>query len=196
MATVGQVYYNVLDTNMGTYISSGINVFSDIVASYGAKQFNKLGVQAPPGTRVVLNASKTIMVGRTGMYELDENISITNMYFVRPRKYIKDVQASNTAMEQGTQGMIKADSDRKAALDDFYRQHPTIPDKENNPDGYAEYWRAYNTIQSTYITAYQEALSLFNQGSNGIYVLPNPNNTNAAENYEDLYNIIVDFTYE
>ena len=196
MATVGQVYYNVLDTNKGSYISSGINVFNDIVASYGAKQFNKLGVQAPPGTRVVLNTSKTIMIGRTGMYELDENISITNMYFVRPRKYIKDVEASNKAMEQGTQGMIEADNDRRTALDNFYKQHPTIPDKENNPDDYDEYWRAYNTIQSTYITAYQEALNLFNQGTNGIYVLPNPDNTNAPENYEDLYNVIVDFIYE
>lgn len=196
MATVGQVYYNVLDNNRGTYISSGVNIFNDIVSSYGAKQFNKLGVQAPPGTRVVLNTSKTIMIGRTGMYELDEDISITNMYFVRPRKYIKDVQASNEAMEQGTQGMIKADNDRKAALNDFYKQHPTIPDKENSPSAYEEYWRAYNTIQSNYIVAYQEALNLYNQGSNGIYVLPNPNNANASENYEDLYNIIVDFIYE
>ena len=196
MAIIGQVYYNVLDTSLGTYISSGINIFNDIVAAYGAKEFKKLGVQAPPGTRVVLNTSKTIMIGRTGMYELDENISITNMYFVRPRKYIKDVEASNKAMEQGAQEMVAADTNRKAALDEFYRQHPFIPDKENNLDAYDEYWRAYNSIQSTYITAYQEALNLFNQGSNGIYVLPNPDNTNAKENYEDLYNVIVDFTYE
>lgn len=196
MATVGQVYYNVLDTNMGTYISSGINVFNDIVASYGAKEFKKLGVQAPPGTRVVLNASKTIMIGRTGMYELDENIAITNMYFVRPRKYIKDIDASNKAMEEGTQGMLNANTTREAALKEFYKQHPAIPDKENNPDAYAEYWQAYNTIQSNYITAYQEALNKFNQGSNGIYILPNPDNTDAPENFEDLYNVIVDFLYE
>jgi hypothetical protein len=37
-----------------------------------------------------MNASKTIMIGRTGIYELDEDIAITSMYFVRPKNYIKD----------------------------------------------------------------------------------------------------------
>jgi hypothetical protein len=41
-----------------------------------------------------MNESKTIMVGRTGIYELDDDIAITNMYFIRPRKYKKDEEAS------------------------------------------------------------------------------------------------------
>lgn len=196
MATVGQIYYNVLDNNSGSYISSGTNIFSDIVAAYGAKQFNKVGVQASPGTKIVMNSTKNIMVGRTGMYELDDDIAITAMYFVRPRKYVKDEVASAEAIEQGTLGMVAADEAREAALTEFYKNNPTVPDKDNDPTGYQAYWDAYNNIQATYITAYQEALNLYNQGINGIYILPNPNNVDAEENYQDLYNVIIDFIYE
>lgn len=196
MTYVGQVYYNVIDNNIGDYTSSGINIFEDIIKAYGAKQVNKLGVQAPPGTQIVVNNSKTIMIGRTGMYELDEDIYITNMYFVRPRKYIKDEVASKKALEQGEQGMKDADTQRQADLVQFHIDYPSIPDKDNDYDNYIAYWDAYNDIQEKYITAYEEALRLFNQGSNGIYTLPNPNNVNAPENYQDLYNVIVDFIYE
>lgn len=196
MTYVGQVYYNVVDNNMGDYTSSGIDIFSDIVSAYGAKQINKLGIQAPPGTQVVMNNSKTIMVGRTGMYELDEDIYITNMYFVKPRKYIKDEGASREALEQGEAGMQKANDDRQTDLNQFYINWPDIPDKDNDYDNYLAYWDAYNDIQEKYITAYEEALRLFNQGSNGIYILPNPNDADAKENFEDLYNVIVDFIYE
>lgn len=196
MPTVGQIYYNVVDNNSGGYIKSGENIFADIVNQIGASQFNKVGVQAPPGTKIVMNSSKTIMVGRTGIYELDDDIAITNMYFVRPRKYEKDEEASATAIEQGTAGMQAADAAREASLNQFYIDNPTIPDRETDPTGYQAYWDAYNNIQTTYITAYQEALNLYNQGVNGIYVLPNPDNIDAPENYQDLYNIIVDFIYE
>lgn len=196
MATVGQVYYNILDNNSGTYISSGIDIFNNIVTAYNARQFNKLGIQAPPGTQVVMNSAKTIMVGRTGMYELDDNINITNLYFVRPRKYIKDEEASADALSRGTQGMMTANTSRETALAEFYKNNPNEPDQTTDPDAYKAYWDAYNSIQQNYIVAYQEALNLYNQGSNGIYVLPNSSNINAEENYQDLYNIIVDFIYE
>ena len=40
MPTVGQIYYNVIDNNSGSYVSSGQNIFSDIVVQVGASQFN------------------------------------------------------------------------------------------------------------------------------------------------------------
>lgn len=196
MAAVGQVYYNVLDNNTGGYSSSStnLNIYSDLVAGYGAKQFNKLGIQAPPGTKVVMNGNKTIMVGRTGIYELDEDISITSIYFVRPAKYIKDENASAEAIAAGTQGMINANNVRQSELNQLHQDYPNIPTDQNNPN-YKPYWDRYNAIQAKYIEAYQEALSQFNTGSNGIYVLPNPSNPNAPENFQDLYNVIVDFIY-
>lgn len=195
MPTVGQVYYNVIDNNSGSYVSSGQNIFSDIIAQVGASQFNKVGVQAPAGTKIVMNESKTIMVGRTGIYELDDDIAITNMYFIRPRKYEKDEEASQQAIEQGTEGMQAADKKRADDLEQFYKENPVMPDSDTDPEGYRAYWDSYNNIQTTYIEAYQTALSLYNQGVNGIYVLPNPDNIDAPENYQDLYNVIIDFIY-
>lgn len=195
MPTVGQVYYNVIDNNSGSYVSSGQNIFSDIIAQVGASQFNKVGVQAPAGTKIVMNESKTIMVGRTGIYELDDDIAITNMYFIRPRKYEKDEEASQQAIEQGTEGMQAADKKRADDLEQFYKENPVMPDPDTDPEGYRAYWDLYNNIQTTYIEAYQTALSLYNQGVNGIYVLPNPDNIDAPENYQDLYNVIIDFIY-
>lgn len=195
MPTVGQVYYNVIDNNSGSYVSSGQNIFSDIIAQVGASQFNKVGVQAPAGTKIVMNESKTIVVGRTGIYELDDDIAITNMYFIRPRKYEKDEEASQQAIEQGTEGMQAADKKRADDLEQFYKENPVMPDPDTDPEGYRAYWDSYNNIQTTYIEAYQTALSLYNQGVNGIYVLPNPDNIDAPENYQDLYNVIIDFIY-
>lgn len=195
MPTVGQVYYNVIDNNSGSYVSSEQNIFSDIIAQVGASQFNKVGVQAPAGTKIVMNESKTIMVGRTGIYELDDDIAITNMYFIRPRKYEKDEEASQQAIEQGTEGMQAADKKRADDLEQFYKENPVMPDPDTDPEGYRAYWDSYNNIQTTYIEAYQTALSLYNQGVNGIYVLPNPDNIDAPENYQDLYNVIIDFIY-
>lgn len=195
MPTVGQVYYNVIDNNSGSYVSSGQNIFSDIIAQVGASQFNKVGVQAPAGTKIVMNESKTIMVGRTGIYELDDDIAITNMYFIRPRKYEKDEEASQQAIEQGTERMQAADKKRADDLEQFYKENPVMPDPDTDPEGYRAYWDSYNNIQTTYIEAYQAALSLYNQGVNGIYVLPNPDNIDAPENYQDLYNVIIDFIY-
>ena len=40
----------------------------------------KLGIQASPGTIVLVN-SKTIKVGKTGIYELDEVVNITSLIF-------------------------------------------------------------------------------------------------------------------
>lgn len=196
MPTVGQIYYNVIDNNSGSYASSGQDIFRNIVAQIGASQFNKVGVQAPAGTKIVMNEFKSIMIGRTGIYELDEDIAITNMYFIRPRKYKKDEQASQQAIQQGTADMQKADTKRTADLEEFHRQNPTIPDQETDPEAYQAYWEAYNNIQTEYIEAYQIALNIYNKGINGIYVLPNPENINAPENYQDLYNVIIDFIYE
>ena len=196
MATVGQIYYNVIDNNSGSYIKSGEDIFTDIVNQIGASQFNKVGIQASPGTQIVMNNAKTIMVGRTGIYELDDDIAITAMYFVRPRKYEKDEEASAEAIEQGVAEMQAAEDARERALEQFYVDNPIIPDRETDPEGYQAYWDAYNNIQMTYIAAYQEALNLYNSGINGIYVLPNPGDVDAPENYQDLYNVIIDFIYE
>ena len=197
MSAVGQVYYRVLDINSGTYISSDQDIYQDIVHNYGgATQFTKIGIQAPPGTRAVLNGNKTIMIGRTGIYELDEDIAVTNLYFIRPRKYKRDDAASNQHMDSGMQAMIKAEEERKTSLDNLNSQFPQgVPDDVNDAN-YDLYWSSYEVIQEKYAADYEQGLLDYNVGKNGIYVLPNPANINAPENYEDLYNVIVDFIYD
>ena len=74
MPSIGQVYYNVLDTSSGEYISSGIDIFSNIITAYGATEVTKVGIQATSGTRVVMNETRTIMIGRTAIYDLDDNL--------------------------------------------------------------------------------------------------------------------------
>ena len=105
MSAIGQIYYRVVDTSStgdGKHdISSGIDIYNDIVNASSAKQFTKVGIQAPPGAQVVMNASKTIMIGRTGIYELDEDIVITSMKFVRPTVYIKDEKESESKKQEG-----------------------------------------------------------------------------------------------
>ena len=202
MSQVGQLYYRVLDTTSGTYITSDnlsteamYGLGANLVSFYGgAKQFSKLGIQAPPGTKAVIN-SKEIMVGRTGIYELDDDIIITSLRFERPRKYIKDEQASKQAETTGTAAMLAADAKRQAALDTLREDYPVPPSNEDDPN-FSLYWDRYEAIQRTYISEYQTGYSEYALGKNGIYVLPDPANTESDKNYEDLYNVIIDFVYD
>lgn len=77
MARVGQLYYNV--------IVNGANEsnIEDIKAKniIEGKIITKLGIQAPAGTRAYIN-NKTILIGRTGIYELDDDILINSISFV------------------------------------------------------------------------------------------------------------------
>ncbi len=209
MATVGQIVYNVQDyqtsggyiststTNLNTTISSAnnpgyddakIDIFdSNIVDRFGSKQFTKLGVNAPPGTRFILNTNKTILVGRSGIYELDEDIIITSLQFVRPKRYIKDDAATESALNNGIAGFRDAENQRIASLADLDRRKPSMTDEA--------YWTEYSEIQAEYNKAYQIALAQFNMGLNGIYKLPNTSDPDSEENFQDLYNIIIDFLY-
>lgn len=196
MANVGQVYYNVIDDTRNGYATypNGLDIFSDLVVIYGTR-FTKVGIQAPPGTKVIMNENKTIMVGRTGIYELDEDISITSLRFDRPRRYEKDNQKSAELIEAGTALMKEADNERTQKMEQLKNKFP-IPPTSQEDENYKAYWDEYNQIQSDYIKKYQEGLGSYNSGINGIYVLPNPNDPDDDINYQDLYNIIVDFIYE
>lgn len=189
MSAIGQIYYNVIDTSSTGdgkhYISSGIDIYKDIVNASSAKQFIKVGIQAPPGAQIVMNTSKTIMIGRTGIYELDEDIAITNMYFVRPKNYIRDDEETESKKQEGEK-IIK---DAKAALEAAIAALGTEP-SDPSSDAYKTYWEGYNEANGTYIIAFQEGSAILNQGLNGVYKLDEDNP------YGDLENVIVDFIYD
>lgn len=209
MATIGQVVYNLQDfhssgglistsaknlsstvtSESSGYAADRLNIFTnDLVKLFNASSFLKLGIQAPPGTKVKLNSNKLIMIGRTGVYELDEDIKITGLQFERPKKYIVDTAATQQALNEGISGFEKAENDRRTAL-------LALDNKYNEIDKDEEYWAQYTKIQDEYSEQYQEAQSKYIAGINGIYVLPNTSDPNADENFEELYNVIVDFLY-
>lgn len=100
MASIGQIIYNLEDygTNDGListskdkksiissekdpeYKNNRINIFQELLSQ---EEYVKLGIQAPPGTRLQING-KNIIVGRTGVYELDEEIIVTSLKFLSP----------------------------------------------------------------------------------------------------------------
>lgn len=188
MSAIGQIYYRVVDTSSTGdgkhYISSGIDIYNDIVSASNAKQFTKVGIQAPPGAQVVMNASKTIMIGRTGIYELDEDIVITSMKFVRPTVYIKDEKESESKKQEGEKIIKEAKAALEAAIAAL-GEEPTDP----TSDAYKTYWNGYNEANETYITAFQKGSAILNQGLNGVY---KEDKTVIGE----LDNVIVDFIYD
>lgn len=188
MSAIGQIYYRVVDTSSTGdgkhYISSGIDIYNDIVSASSAKQFTKVGIQAPPGAQVVMNASKTIMIGRTGIYELDEDIVITSMKFVRPTVYIKDEKESESKKQEGEKIIKEAKVALEAAIAAL-GEEPTDP----TSDAYKTYWNGYKEANETYIAAFQKGSAILNQGLNGVY---KEDKTVIGE----LDNVIVDFIYD
>lgn len=158
---------------------------------------SKLGIQAPSGTKVHLNSGnendkQIIMIGRTGMYELDENINITDIYFERPRNYILDEEATTTQLTTGKNGMRTAEEERETNINKLKNGETPY---ENIIKDSKEYWNAYIDINDKFQAAYDTAKGQYNIGVTGIYKLPNQNKLDAEENFKELYNIIIDFEY-
>ena len=49
----------------------------------------KLGIQAPVGTKFVING-ETIRIGATGIYELDQTVNIRELYFIEETTALVD----------------------------------------------------------------------------------------------------------
>lgn len=150
----------------------------------GVEKIKKLGVQAPAGTKFIINGDKEIMVGRTGIYELDDSFEVNKLQFIRPLKYILDKNSTDSALQNGVEQLRTARNNFDIAVSEIMAEENT-----------SEYWKEYNTCYVNYMREYQEAYALFLQGVNGIYMRPNPDNPNAEENFDDLINIIIDFLY-
>lgn len=179
-ATVSSVIMNADGTTSvnGNYEASRIDITKNIVEGSG---YTKVGIQAPPGTRAVLNTTKTILIGRTGIYELEEDILISSLYFIKPKNYILDTDATQRALDNGIAGFSAAEANRSSRLADLSRQLSTGAITQD------QYWKLYTEVQAEYDEAYAQALSEYNLGINGVYKL-DENQIDA-----DLYNIIVDY---
>lgn len=183
MATIGQIYYQIFDGVDGyiSNITEDIFFSGNIVKAYdNATQFTKIGIQAPPGTQVVMNG-KTIMVGRTGIYELTD-IAIKEMHFIRPKEYKRNETKSDEAIINGAKGMQAAEEIKDSNLINIgtLGDNPTVEQSK-------QYAKTFTDVQSTFDSSYQQALNEYNRGKYGVYDL---------KGNKPLYNIIVDFLYE
>lgn len=85
---------NKLQPDNEAYENNRIDIFSyNILSHYGIPSVYKLGIQAPSGTKFYLNSTavpqtdgtiiytggQEIIIGRTGIYELDDDIEVTSL---------------------------------------------------------------------------------------------------------------------
>ena len=204
---IGQFYYNVeqiegegSNTRLQTISNITTNqIFnSNIVEVAKAARFTRLGIQAPPGTKVVINRTHNIIIGRTGLYELEADI--THLYFVRTIKYIKDEDAIKLAKYKGSKMMLEAEQARINNMRNLPSDY-IFPTSENAwSDRDERYWDQYINYENLYINGsnrngYEAGLAQYQKGKNGIYKLPNPDDESADENFVVLRNVVIDYQY-
>lgn len=171
---VGQYCYN-LETYPG--VITNIVLFSmdsagkwQSVDLVNGQIWHKVGIQAPMGTQVVID-EKVIMIGRSGIYELDDGITIESLKFIPPVKYNYNEDESKAAMEAGMTLM----NDSKSALDTIYK----------NAGDNALTEEQLNAANAAAL-AYNEGYKKYMEGKIGIY---------TEGDMIDLKNVIIDFVY-
>ena len=191
------VYQNNLNDSTETttndetdYENKKIDIFGTNILK-GFNNVKKIGIQAPPGTKFTFNKATTqdtgewIMVGRTGIYELNDDIVINYLRFQRPQNYIVNKELSQQLQATGT-GIMKVARD--IFLQKINELEKTLGQAPDRTEAGSEYWTEYNNAHQNYITQYKSGLGIYLKGKAGVYV-PDPT-------IVDLYNIIIDFTYE
>lgn len=125
MGLVGQLYYNVININEGSVLSSSTaNIYNNLVGRNSAipGEITKLGIQAEPGTRVELginsnSSNAVIMMGQSGMFELDsEGVTIGFLKFIRPASYVLNSEETQATLNKGLRTMVIADKFKQKRL--------------------------------------------------------------------------------
>lgn len=186
MSQVGQIIYNLQNYNVGGRSStSGIDIYTDLVPQLigAGNSFVKLSIQAPPGTKFEVNGNKILMIGRTGIYEMDEDITINALKFYKKEKYELDEVATAEALANGEAAMTAAETKKTQALADaglVLSQASSWTSAQ---------WTTYDGIQQTFISEYTIGYLDYIKGVNGIY------KEDTSGEGIDLIDIIVDYIY-
>lgn len=176
------------DLGLTDYMENRIDIFNkNILVNY--TNVKKIGIQAPPGTKFTFSESTTpntgqwLMIGRTGIYELNDDIVIKSLRFQRPKNYILNKELSQELQSNGTSIMKQARDEFLTKVTELTKSQGTVPDRTETGN---DYWIQYNNLHQQYVTKYRSGLGLYLKGKAGVYV-------DGSE--DDLYNIIIDFTY-
>lgn len=178
---VGQYYYN-----LETYpdMESNVELFAMVNGQWEAQElvginageiWYKVGIQAPAGTQAVIDG-QTIMVGRSGIYELDDGIAINSLKFVQPVKYVRDDETSDRYIAEGIAGM----NDAQTIIKEIYY------DENGDPKDLGSITDEDLKVGNEACVAYNEAYKMYLSGKNGVY---------TKGEVTDLKNIVIDFTY-
>lgn len=193
---IGQICYNVNGIANSANITED-KLFAGIIGDDDPKlipssnKIIKLGVQAEPGTKFAIKTAQNsdnetvIVVGRSGIYELDERIPVYQLRIIPTYRYLKD--------EDGTK---KA---QQAAVNAFKDLGINGYDDDNNPETEEPTWDEDKI--NAWVTKYQSNTQKFNegyikylQGLNGVYVIATDENNDKI--HEPIHNLIIDYVYE
>ena len=198
MAQIGQIVYDLngqyshnketLDNNL---FGNGIIGVPDLIPT--GNVITKLGVQASPGTQLKINCvnaaspGMSIIVGRSGIYELDERINVHQLSIIRTPLYQLDVEQTQQAQADSIINL--------ANFVDMVESNP-LPstwDEKAMTDwiGLIQTNSGDNITQA--MEYYYNGYIKFLQGKHGIYEPVMINNIPA---YEPVKNLIIDYIYE
>lgn len=167
--TVFQILLNGL---IGTEIA-GSNEIYPIPSN---SKILKLGIQMPPGEHFKINESAEMIMGRTGIWELDEDIetSITQIQIIPSRNWVINEEATTDA--------------QNAAVNAFASEEFKITQYES-----ANGWN--DSDMTAWVNKFQAANAKFNAnyinyliGKNGSY--------EPSKEVKNLKNVIIDYIYE
>ena len=174
-----------------------LDIYNDIISQFKKGNFNKLGIQAPPGTKFYINSSTSpIMVGRTGIYELDESINVISLKFEAPKNY--ELNEGKTQ-----EHLVEGINQTKAAKNFYDTYMAKIAGLSGNTDSQgnytSQYWKDYNVIyqggtlsngeniEVGYSAQMEGAYNSMIQGINGVY---------DEKGVKEINNVIIDFLIE
>ena len=202
MAQPYQLYYRLEDfrteERYQTSLIGGtrLDIYNDIVSQFKKGNFNKLGIQAPPGTKFYINSSTSpIMIGRTGIYELDENINVSSLKFEAPKNYELNESKTQEHLVEG----INQTKAAKTFYDNYMDKIEGLPGNKDSQGYTAQYWKDYNVIykggtlsnneniETGYSAQMEGAYSSMIQGINGVY---------DVKGVKEINNVIIDFLIE
>lgn len=199
MAQPYQLYYRLEDFRTEERYQTSLigdtrlDIYNDIVSQFKKGNFNKLGIQAPPGTKFYINSSTSpIMIGRTGIYELDEDINVSSLKFEAPKNYELNESKTQEHLVEG----INQTKAAKAFYDNYMTKIAGLPGNKDSQGYTAQYWKDYNVIykggtlsnneniETGYSAQMEGAYSSMIQGINGVY---------DVKGVKEINNVIIDF---
>lgn len=104
-------------------------------------------------------SEKTIIIGQTGVYEIDDdNLTISSLKFIKPRKYIRDEAATKEKLTEGAKTMHEAEKARAKAITGL-----TLNDNydDSNKESFLSNWASYIAAQNAFSERYPEGLALY-----------------------------------